>query len=205
MVKLYHVPGTRSARIIWLMDELNVPIDVETVSFAREFRMSPEWLAKNPVGKVPVLEEDGRFMFESGAMVQYLLERYGEGRLAPSSVDWTYAIYLQWLWFAEATFARPLGEIVNHRREFRPEHPEIVTEMQNRVLLCLDAVDDFVKDKAFVTGEFSAADIMMGYSLMLCERLVPDFPQVEARRYWRDLAARPAAGRAFQLEGGPLK
>lgn len=205
MVKLYHVPGTRSARIIWLMDELNVPIDVETVSFAREFRMSPEWLAKNPVGKVPVLEEDGHFMFESGAMVQYLLERYGQGRLVPASVDWTYAIYLQWLWFAEATFARPLGEIVNHRREFRPEHPKIVTEMQNRVLLCLDAVNDFVKDKAFLTGEFSAADIMMGYSLMLCERLVPDFPQVDARRYWRDLAARPAAARAFQLEGGPLK
>ena len=204
MLRIYHVPGTRSARIIWLMDELGVPVEIEQISFSREFRMSPEWLAKNPVGKVPVLEHDGNVMFESGAMVQYLLARFGEGRLEPDHADWQYAVYLQWLWFAEATFARPLGEMVNHRREFKPARAEIIAEMRHRVLLCLDAVDDFIRDKSFLTGEFSAADVMMGYSLMLCEQLVPDFPQTQARRYFAELAARPGAARAFSLEGGPL-
>lgn len=205
MLRIYHVPGTRSARIIWLMDELGVPIEIENIPFSREFRMSPEWLAKNPVGKVPALEHDGNVMFESGAMVQYLLTRFGNGRLEPDSATWQYAIYLQWLWFAEATFARPLGEIVNHRREFRPQREEIITEMRQRVLVCLDAVDDFIRDKTFLTGEFSAADIMMGYSLMLCDRLVPDYPQPEARRYFTNLANRPGASRALALDGGPLK
>ena len=57
MLKLFHVPGTRSTRIIWLCEELGVPLDIETVSFSPEFRMSREWLTKNPIGKVPVLED----------------------------------------------------------------------------------------------------------------------------------------------------
>ena len=83
MLKLFHVPKTRSTRIIWLCKELGVPLDIQTVSFSPEFRMSPEWLTKNPVGKVPVLEDGELSMFESGAMVQYILDRYGNGRLQP--------------------------------------------------------------------------------------------------------------------------
>jgi glutathione S-transferase len=197
-LKIYHVPGTRSVRVIWLCEELGIPLEIEEVSFAAEFRLSPEWLAKNPVGKVPVLEDGDLSMFESGAMVQYILDRYGEGRLQPTIGTPEHALYLQWSWFAEATMARPLGEIVNHRRNFDPELPDVVAEMQGRARMCVSAINDAVKDQKFILGdEFSAADVMLGYSLMLCDRLAPYDGYPDARRYWEEIKSRPGAIRAM--------
>ena len=205
MIKLFHVPGTRSTRIIWLCEELGVPLEVETVSFSPEFRMSPEWLAKNPVGKVPALEDGELSMFESGAMMQYILDRYGDGRLQPRAGTKEHAIYLQWAWFGEATFARPLGEIVNHRRNFDPEIPEVVEEMSGRALLCVKAVNGAVDGKEFLLGEFTAADIMVGYCLMLCNRLIPADSFDAANQYWARLSQRDGALKAFgDLNQGPL-
>lgn len=204
-MKLYHVPGTRSSRVIWLCEELGVPLDIEPISFSPEFRFSEEWLGKNPVGKVPVLEDGDLSMFESGAMVQYILDRYGDGRLQPEPGTADHALYLQWSWFAEATFARPLGEIVNHRREFNPELPDVVGEMKHRVGLCQQALDQAVTGRDFILGEFSAADIMIGYCLFLSERLRPADEYPELMRYWRGLSARPGARAAFSnLQAGPL-
>ncbi len=204
LLKIYHVPGTRSARVLWLCDELEIRLAVEEISFSAAYRMSPEWLARNPVGKVPVLE-DGEFsMFESGAMLQYILDRYGKGRLQPPAGTEAHGEYLQWCWFAEATFARPLGEIVNHRRHFRPERDEVIAEMKERVVLCINAVNEALRDRAFITGEFSAADIMLGYCLMLCERLVPVEGYEERDRYWTMLKARTGAQRALDVSSGPL-
>ena len=205
MLKIYHVPGTRSTRIICLCEELGLPLQIETVSFSPDFRLSEEWLKKNPVGKVPVLEDGDLMMFESGAMIQYILDRYAHGRLQPPPGTPEHAIYLQWSWFAEATFARPLGEIVNHRRNFDPEIMEVVQEMKNRVELCVSAVNDAIRDKEFITGEFTAADIMLGYSLMLCTRLAPADKYPDAMRYWERLGERPGAQKAFgDISTGPL-
>ena len=205
MLKLFHVPGTRSTRIIWLCEELGVPLEIETVSFSVDFRMSPEWLTKNPVGKVPVLEDGELSMFESGAMVQYILDRYGDGRLQPIVGSPAHAIYMQWSWFGEATFARPLGEIVNHRRNFDPEIPAVVEEMANRALLCVKAVNDAVDGKAFLLGEFTAADIMVGYCLMLCNRLIPSHSYENANQYWTRLCQMNGVVKAFSdLNQGPL-
>lgn len=190
MIKIYHVPGTRSIRVIWLCEELGVSYEVVPISFDASFRNSPEWRGKNPVGKVPAMEDGDLTMFESGAMVQYILDRHGDGRLQPRPGTEEHAIYLQWSWFAEATFARPLGEMVNHRREFDPEKPEIISEMQARVRLCVEAVDGAIKDQEYLAGDFTAADVMMGYSLMLSKRLAPwdNLPNAEA--YWHRLQAR---------------
>ena len=197
-ITLYHVPGTRSCRIIWLCEELGLNYELERISFAPEFRMSSEWLALNPVGKVPVLRDGDLTMFESGAMAQYLLQRYGDGRLERRPGSDAYAHYLQWCWFAEATFARPLGEIVNHRRNFDPPLPDVMAEMQVRSRLCAAAIDDAIRDRNYIVGDaFSAADIMLGYSLKLCEMLAPFDDYEQAMRYWRALSARPAAQVAF--------
>ena len=197
MLKLYHVPGTRSARIIWLCEELGLIYEVETISFKPEYRLSPEWLAKNPVGKVPAMEDGGLTLFESGAMVQYILDRYGNGRLEPSRGTNEHALYMQWSWFAEATFARPLGEIVNHRRNFDPPLPGAIEEMQGRARLCVTALNSALAGRDYLAGEFSAADIMTGYSLMLCERLAPWKDEPHVTRYWNALRERPAAIKAL--------
>ena len=205
MLTIYHVPGTRGVRPIWLCEELQIPYSVVPVDFTPEFRASSEWRAMNPVGKVPVLrdelggESEDLLMFESGAMVQYILHRYGNGRLQPATGSPEHALYLQWSWFAEATFARPLGEIVNHVREFPGEQriDAVVTEMQARAALSAKALGDEMSDKTFILGEtFSAADIMLGYTLMLADRFLSNGLPDSVVPYWQRLTSRPAYQKA---------
>lgn len=193
-MKIYHVPGTRSIRIIWLCHELDVPLDIETIErFDAAFKASPEWRKKSPTGKVPVLEDGAITMFESGAMVEYILNRYGPGDLVPSDTA-ELALYYQWCWFAEATFARPLGDIIHHTVMKPPEEriAALVPDAQQRATLCLDGVEPCLAQNTYLLGDsFSAADIMMGYSMMLAKRtgvLTDAYPHSE--RYFEMLQQR---------------
>ncbi|MGK0259293.1 MAG: glutathione S-transferase [Candidatus Azotimanducaceae bacterium] len=201
MLQIYHVPGTRGTRVIWLCEELNVPYEVTLVDFSAEYRASPEWRALNPTGKVPVMTDGDIKMFESGAMMDYVLQRYGQGRLQPHKDAALLAEYLQWHWFAEATLARPLGEIVNHGREFPGDKriTAVVEEMANRAGVCLEAVAQHMQGKQFLLGDvFSAADISMGYSLLIAELLAPEkFPN-QLQPYWQRLQSRPGFAAARQ-------
>ena len=202
MLRIHHVPATRGFRVIWLCEELGVPYEIVRVDFSRRYRASAEWRAMNPVGKVPVMTAGDMTMFESGAMVQHVLDRHGAGRLEPARGTREHALYLQWSWFAEATFTRPLGEIVNHRREFGDRAiPEVLDEMKARARLCLDALDGEMRGKEYLVGEFTAADIMMGYALRSCRRLLPDESlPADAGAYWERLAARDAYRAALAAE-----
>ncbi|MEQ8860993.1 MAG: glutathione S-transferase family protein [Pseudomonadales bacterium] len=198
MLDIYHVAGTRSLRVIWLCEELGLAYRPIPVDFSAAYRATPAWRALNPVGKVPVMKDGELTLFESGAMVQYLVDRYGDGRLQPPPGTPEHARYLQWSWFAESTFARPLGEMVNHRREFPDaEVPAVLEEMARRTELCLHAVADATAEGPYLLGDaFSAADVMMGYSLFLSEHLIPDRLPDGVLPYWQRLAARPAFQRA---------
>ncbi|MCH9673501.1 MAG: glutathione S-transferase family protein [Gammaproteobacteria bacterium] len=194
MLQIYHSPGTRGYRAIWACEELNAPYEVIPTSFAAQFRASSEWREKSPVGKLPIMTDGDMLMFESGAMVQYILDKHGKGKLQPVPGTAQHALYLQWGWFAESTFARPLGEVVNHRRVFGDDGIAAVTdEMKSRARVCLAAVDEALQGKRYLLGEdFSGADIMMAYTLRIYRRLVDeDFPD-DAARYWADLMERPA-------------
>ena len=202
MLRIHHVPATRGFRVIWLCEELDVPYEIVPVDFSRRYRASAEWRAMNPVGKVPVMTAGDLVMFESGAMVQHVLDRHGGGRLEPARGTREHALYLQWSWFAEATFTRPLGEIVNHRREFGDRAiPEVIEEMEGRARLCVDALDRGMQGKEYLVGSFTAADIMMGYALRSCQRLLPDDAlPANAGAYWKRLAARDAYRAAIAAE-----
>ena len=139
MLKIYHAPATRAFRVIWVCEELAIPYEIVPVDFSPAYRASPEWRAMNPVGKVPVMTDGALKMFESGAMMQYVVDRYGAGRLQPSPDSPDHALYLQWCWFAEATFSRPLGEMTNHRREFSPPLENVLAEMARRASLSVAA------------------------------------------------------------------
>jgi glutathione S-transferase len=129
----------------------------------------------NPVGKVPVMTDGEMKMFESCAMMQYVLDRYGDGKLQPAKDNPTYAHYLQWSWFAEATFARPLGEIVNHRREFKPELHNVVAEMKSRATAAVHAIDAAVVDRPYLLGDkMSAADLSICYAMRGYRRMVTE-------------------------------
>lgn len=192
---IYHVAGTRSMRVIWLCLELDIPLEIEVIDFSPAYRNTASWRALSPTGKVPVLR-DGEFtMFESGAMVQYLLDAYGDGRLQPRPGTKAAALFQQWSWFAEATLARPLGDIAQHS-VIRPEAeriPGVVEDAKVRALTALGAVEKGLENCTYLMGEaFSAADINMGYSLMLAERfglLHEDLMQTRA--YFSRLKDRP--------------
>lgn len=202
MITIYHVPNTRSIRVIWLCEELGLPSEIVPIDFSPAYRASPEWRRLNPVGKVPAMRDGDFSMFESGAMVEYLLERYGQGRLRPAPGTHDSARYLQWSWFAEATFARPLGDIAQHTF-IKPEAQRIAAVVEDataRTVTCLDAVEAAVPGGRFLLDDtFTAADIMMGYPVFLARRfkvLTRDhYPNVNA--YLDRLEQRPGYRKAM--------
>lgn len=190
-------------RVIWLCHELALPIQVETIPFTADFRASAEWRKKSPTGKVPAMQDDELVMFESGAMVDYILDRYGEGRLRPSPGSHADAIYRQWCWFAEATLARPIGDVAQHTRVRAPEDriPAVAEDGRTRALGFLQVVDQSLGASDYLLPEgFTAADIMMGYSLMLGERMgVWDDGFEHLAAYFDRLKARPGFEAAVSL------
>jgi glutathione S-transferase len=202
MLTIYHVPGTRSVRVIWVCAELGMPHEVKTIDFSPEYRATPEWRKLSPIGKVPAMTDGDFTMFESGAMVQYLVDRYGDGRLQPRAGTEQHGLYLQWSWYAEATLARPIGETFNHRRVFgeKGQIPAVLEEMKGRVLVCLSAVEQALAGRSYLLGDdFTAADIMMGYSVMLARRVASIDDQPNLAAYWERLSSRPA----FQQAAAP--
>ena len=193
MLNIYHSPGTRGFRVIWVCEELSVPYETVPVNFAAEYRATPEWRALNPVGKVPVMVDGDTTMFESCAMMQYVLDQYGNGRLQPTGDDPSYAHYLQWCWFAEATFARPLGEIVNHRRAFEPETDAVVAEMKGRATACVAALDAALSDRTYLLGDaISAADLSICYVMRGYLRMVSEPLPLNVQTYFDRVTALPS-------------
>jgi glutathione S-transferase len=199
MIKLYHAPMTRSMRIYWLLEELgDVPYELEVVRFAVP---KVPFSQATPLGKVPVIEDGPVVMFESGAILEYILERYGKGRLAPAPGSASRPAYLQWIHFAEATLFPPLGEIVRHT-VFKPEAeriPAVVEDARARAEVTLGVLERALAGKQFLLGEeLTGADVMTGFTLLAAKRLGAlgaAFPAIAG--YLARLEARPALQKAL--------
>ena len=167
MIKLYFAPRTRSVRILWLLEELGLPYELERVDFqppATNF-----FAQSTPLGKLPTIEDGDVVMCESGAIVEYILERYGDGRLAPPVGSRERAAFLQWLHFSESTAFPPLGIVVwlTRYREDAEHHAVILEDARARAASGLDFLESQIGQNAYLVGdEFSAADIMMGFTLI---------------------------------------
>lgn len=179
-LKLYHVPGTRSVRTLWLCYELELDVVVEVIDFSEAYRASDAWRSISPAGKIPVLVDGGVTVFESGAIVEYILEKYGNGRLKPAAGSPESALCYQWMWFSEATLIRPLGLYRTLRND--TDAALLVAEAREKFFTALQVVEDALQQKQYLLGDaFSAADIMMGYSIAMVERLLnEDFPHCKA-------------------------
>ncbi|MEC7592446.1 MAG: glutathione S-transferase family protein [Pseudomonadota bacterium] len=203
MLKIYHAPATRAFRVIWVCEELAIPYEIVPVDFSPAYRASPEWRAMNPVGKVPVMTDGALKMFESGAMMQYVLDRYGAGRLQPSPDSPDHALYLQWCWFAEATFSRPLGEMTNHRREFSPPLENVLAEMARRASLSVAALDQALADRPYLLGDsMSAADISNAYVLRGYRRSVSEDLPTHVQAFFDRMTARDSYARTVVADRG---
>ncbi|WP_149981937.1 glutathione S-transferase family protein [Pseudoalteromonas rhizosphaerae] len=109
MIKLHHLNKSRSKRIIWLLEELDVDYEIVAYQRNRETFLAPDELkAIHPLGKSPVIEDNGQIIAESGAITDYLISKYGNGKFAPSRDSKDYIDYQQWLHFAESSAILPL-------------------------------------------------------------------------------------------------
>lgn len=203
MLKLHHVPGARSCRVIWLLEELGgIDYALETHRLGDPRLRAPEYRRLNPAGKVPTLEDGDVAFFESGAIVQYLLERHGRGRLEPAVDSPARGPYLQWMHWSEASLMPPLGQINAHKFVLReadriPQALELARRQFAKVLAQLG--DALAGRDYLVEDRFTAADLMAGYGIALArlvDELPPGPPVLHA--WFERLAARPAFERAFR-------
>jgi glutathione S-transferase len=198
MIKLYFAARTRAVRILWLLEELGLPYELERVAFlppAKNF-----FAQRTPLGKLPTIVDGDVTMSESGAIVEYVLERYGKGRLAPPVGTRERARYLQWLHFAESTAFPPLG-IVVWLTLYRPDpqsQAELIEDARARAAMGLDFLEREIGESSHLVGdEFSAADIMMGFTLVAARMLgILDARHPRLGRYLARLEARPAFQKA---------
>jgi glutathione S-transferase len=201
MIKVHHARRARSARVIWLLEELSVPYELSSLEFKPEILKSPAYKALHPLGQVPVIEDGGITLFESGAILEYLLEKCGQGRLAPAIGSPDRALYLQWFHYGEASLARHMGDIVRHR--FGLPEPErnlaFLEEARRRFRDALTVVDRALEGRKYMLGEaFTAADIMIAYGIVMgriTKELPAEFANVAA--YLARLQERPAYERAW--------
>jgi glutathione S-transferase len=118
----------------------------------------------------PILQEEDLTIFESGATKEYILDRYGNGELRPKAGSKASAYYHQWAWFSESTLARPLG-LNPMLRAKDEENSDLAKDVVTKLKTRLGVVEQALLDWQFILGnEFSAADIMLGYSLELVRR-----------------------------------
>ena len=109
MIVVHHLNESRSQRVLWLLEELGVPYDIRFYQRDARTRLAPpELRAVHPLGKSPVLEDDGKTLIESGAIVDYLIRRYGGVRLRPAEDSPEFEAYQQWLHYAEGSAMLPL-------------------------------------------------------------------------------------------------
>lgn len=199
-MKLYHCKGSRSTRVLWLLEELGLDYEIEELPFDPKALKSADYLELSPFGKVPVLVDDTVTMFESVAIIQYLLEHYGEGRLRPQHESPHYGEFLQWLHFGESTLMVPVSQIAAHSF-LLPEaerRKDVLEEGKRTFHHYAKTLDKKLEGREYLvpTG-FTAADIVVGYTLHVakqCGALPDDCPALKA--YYERLAARPAFKKA---------
>jgi len=198
-MKIYYAPNTRAVRIVWLFEELGLPYELERFMLGDPRMRAPEYLTVHPMGRVPVLEGGGVTIFESGAILEYVLARYGKGQLVPT--DWAdFARYLQWQHYAEGMIMPPVNTIVVETILLPPERRNQANVDRAGKLLSrmLSAIESGLTGREFLAGAFSGADIMTGHACTVAARLgadISDKPNLAA--YIQRLNERPALQRAW--------
>ncbi|WP_303341136.1 glutathione S-transferase family protein [Paracoccus sp. (in: a-proteobacteria)] len=202
---LHHVPGSRSFRVIWLLEELGLDYGLTAYDFADGGMRAPDFLARSPAGKVPALDMDGATVFESGAIVQVLCET--AGRLAPRPGDADRAPFLEWLHFAE-TQAICLQNLNIQYNFIRPETarsvPFIKLETKRLAVTARALNARLIGRDTMLDSGFSALDCMFGFNARALFHFLPraDYPAIAA--WWDRMQARPACARALTREGGDM-
>jgi glutathione S-transferase len=188
---LYHHPYSRAASVVWMLEELGVPFELRFVDMLAGAQKTPEFLALNPMGKLPVLTDGDQVVTEVAAIGLYLADRYALGRLAPQPDDPRRAAYLRWALFAPSVI-EPGAMAKMNQWEVKASQAGWGTHEA-----MLAAMESALRGRDYLLGDtFSMADVIFGGTLryMLLFKMLEPTPSFTA--YAERLAARPALQRA---------
>ena len=199
-MKVYYAPNTRAVRTVWLLNELGLDYELVRFKLGDKAMRAPDYLAVNPNGRVPTLQDGDVTISESTAIAQYLVARYGDGRLAPAVSAPEFPVYLQWLHYGEGMIMPPVNTIVVETILLPPErrnagNAERALKLLSRTLM---AVETHMAGREYLAGAFSAADTITGHACIVAAKLGVDMsalPHVAA--YNERLLARPALQSAW--------
>ena len=203
MITLYHCARARSFRPLWALEELQLPYELKMLPFPPR-ALAKEYLAVNPLGTIPLMIDGDTRMTESAAIAQYLVTKYGPSPLAVGVTEPDFGAFLNWLHFGEATLTFPQTLVLRYS-EMEPEErrqPQVVADYSKWFLARLRVIETLTATSEHLcAGRFTAADISVGYALLLAKRLglsAQFGPAVTA--YWARLQSRDGYLRAVTAE-----
>jgi glutathione S-transferase len=220
MIVVHHLNNSRSQRVLWLLEELGAPYEVKRYERDAETMLAPASLrAVHPLGKSPVITDGDRTVAESGAIMEYLAGRYGNGNLMPPAGSPEHERYIYWLHYAEGSAMPPLLlKLVFDRVESAPM-PFFVKPIaraiagkakssfiEPQIKLHLDYIEsELAKSEWFAGKDFSAADVQMSFPLeAAAARAGVDAKRPKTAAFLERIHARPAYERALE-KGGPYE
>lgn len=197
-IVLHHCPQTRSMRSLWLLYELDVPFQIALHAFDKSLR-DPAYLALSPAGRVPALEIDGERMFETGAITEYLCERFPEAGLGREAGNPDRMAWLVWVHFAE-TISQHIAALTQQHIVLRDDamrSPAVMKLEAARLSKCYDAIEARLSTPIenrdmLLTSGFSAADISVGHAVYLAQKFCTLENHPETARWYKRLTERPA-------------
>ncbi len=202
-ITVHHLNNSRSQRILWLLEELELPYEIRHYQRDPVTNLAPEALLNiHPLGKSPVIEDDGHVIFESGAIVEYLCERLGGASLVPARGTDAHVRYLEFLHFAEGSAMTPI--LLNL---YTARLGEAAAPLHARISQQLDCHFAFMEDSLASTGWFvgdclTAADIMMSFPAEAAVKMGQAANRPHLTAYVEKIHARPAYQSALE-KGGP--
>ena len=200
MLTLHFAPNSRAGRILWLLEELALPYELNRMDFHPKDLKSDTHRARHPLGRVPVLDDGDISIFESGAIVEYILERHKNGGLKPEVASPLFPEYLQWFHYCEGMVMPPINTIVVQTILLPPDRRDekVLGQAQRLLTKALEPVNDALAGRDYLIGDFSGADIMLGHACFMSQRsgCVTD-EMTHLLAYIARIAARPAFDKAI--------
>ncbi|OWQ91691.1 glutathione S-transferase family protein [Sphingopyxis witflariensis] len=178
---VHHLNNSRSQRILWLLEEIGAPYEIKFYDRDATTNLAPpELLAVHPLGKSPLIQDDGRVVIESGAITEYLCERHGGGYLVPERGTDDHVSHLEWMHFAEGSAMTPIL-----LRIYTARLGEAAAPIEPRITQQLDAHFSFMESRVGDNGHFigdslSAADIMLSFpaEIAIMQGMAPRYPKL---------------------------
>jgi glutathione S-transferase len=202
MIIVHHLDDSRSQRILWLLEELGLPFDIRKHKRDPETRLAPPELKQiHALGKSPVIEDGGKVIAESGAIIDYVLRHHGDGRLAPATSDPKYDDYVHWMHYAEGSGMPALIVRINVARVGEAAAPAL-PRLDDEIALQLGYLDDALKGHVYILGnDFSAADIQLSFvgELAGARFGIDGYPEIKG--WVQRFQARPAYQAALKKGG----